>query len=77
MGPASKESGSGRVSRQFGRQLYEAWERGLRRELSARALDAPPSSAAGAIISAGVGGSGGGSATKGEAFAAEHLLIDE
>ena len=76
MGPASKEGG-GRVSRHFGRQLYEAWERGLRRELSTRAFDAPPSSAAGAIISARVGGSGGGSGTGGEAFVAEHLLIDE
>ena len=26
----------------FSRDLYEAWERGLRRELTTRELDAPP-----------------------------------
>jgi hypothetical protein len=43
-GPAKMEQGG-----RFSRQLYQAWERGLRRELTTRETDAPPVSWIGGV----------------------------
>lgn len=43
-GPAKMEHGG-----RFSRQLYEAWERGLRRELTTRETDAPPAACIGGV----------------------------